>query len=756
MIERFMMKNIRFLIVPVLIVTIFGIFANSFSGFTPKEINDKVGDLLSKMTIKEKIGQMTQITIQVVSKQQGNVDQDFVLDEEKLEEAISQYHIGSLLNVYDKALTVDEWQNLITRIHNTSKEKSRLNIPVIYGIDAIHGANYTVGTTLFPQSIGMAATWNVDLVKKEGEITAFEVRASGIPWNFNPVLGLGVNPIWPRLWETYGEDPYTASVMGAAYVKGQEGPDNDVSESNRVATCMKHYLGYSAPLSGKDRTPAWIPERMLRELFLPSFAAAVEAGSHSLMVTSSEINGVPVHCSHFLLTELLRNELGFEGLIVSDWRDILNLHSREKVASSPKEAVKMAVNAGVDMSMVPYDYSFFNDLLILVKEGEVSEARIDEAVGRILKLKYKLGLFENPNPAKELISQVSNEKSTQINLKAARESLTLLKNTNQILPLSKKSKVLVTGPNANLLSSLNGGWTLTWQGNEEKLYPQENNTILEAIQNKIGQENVIYQPGTEYDQTIDIEAAEKAAQNVDAIIVCAGELPYCETPGNIDDLSLPQVQVDLIQTMITSKKPVIVVLVEGRPRLINKFADDVAGILMAYLPGLEGGNAIADVIFGDFNPCGKLPITYPRFANALLNYNHKHSEVTPPNQYYPQFPFGFGLSYTTFEYSQLEVNRDRISQNNPINIKVTLKNTGQRRGKEVVHLYISDLVRSITPPVKELKGFQGIYLEPGESKTVSFDITVDDLSFIGMENKPITEPGEFEISIGDLKSIFSL
>ncbi len=750
------MKELRVILVAISIVAAFGYFENTCSGMTTIEIDKKVNELLSEMTLEEKIGQMTQVTIQVVAKKQGTVDQSFELDEVKLEEAITRYHVGSILNVYDKALTVDEWQNLITKIHTISQEKSRLKIPVIYGIDAIHGANYTDGATLFPQSIGMAATWNLDLVKKEGEITALEVRASGIPWNFNPVLGSGINPLWPRLWETYGEDPYTASVMGAAYIKGLEGVDNDVSKNDKVASCMKHYIGYSMPLSGKDRTPAWIPERMLRELFLPPFAAAVKAGSQSLMVNSSEINGIPIHCSYFLLTEVLRNELGFEGLVVSDWRDILNLYSREKVAASPKEAVKMAVMAGVDMSMVPYDYSFFNDLLILAQEGEVPAARIDEAVSRILKLKYKLGLFEDPNPAEDMKSQVGNAESTMLNRRAALESLTLLKNTNQILPLSKKSKVLVTGPNANLLSRLNGGWTLTWQGNEEKLYPQEKNTILEAIQNKIGQENVIYQPGTEYDQTIDIEAAEKAAHNVDAIIVCAGELPYCETPGNIDDLSLPQVQVDLIQAMISSKKPVIVVLVEGRPRLINKFADDVEGILMAYLPGLEGGDAIADVIFGDFNPCGKLPITYPRFANALLNYNHKHSEVTPPNQYNPQFPFGFGLSYTTFEYSQLEVNRDRISKNNPINIKVTVKNTGQRKGKEVVHLFISDLVRSITPPVKELNGFQGIYLEPGESKTVSFDITVDDLSFIGMENQPITEPGEFEISIGDLKSIFSL
>jgi beta-glucosidase len=748
------MEKLRITLLIVLVLTVTGFVKNDFAGNTANEINQKVNELLSQMTIEEKIGQMTQITAQVVTKQKGTADQDWELDEEKLEEALTTYHVGSLLNVYDKALTVHEWQAFISKIHYITEEKTRLKIPVIYGIDAIHGANYTVGATLFPQSIGMAATWNLDLIKKEGEIAAIEMRASGIPWNFNPVLGIGVNPIWPRLWETFGEDPYAVSVMGVAYIEGQEGADNDVSLKTRVTSCMKHYLGYSAPLSGKDRTPAWIPERMLRELFLPPFEAAVKAGSHTLMVNSSEVNGVPVHCSHYLLTELLRNELGFEGVIVTDWYDILNLYEREKVASSPKEAVKMAVNAGIDMSMVPFDYSFFDDLLTLVKEGEVSVERIDEAVGRILRLKYNLGLFEDPNPAKGMAAKVGSEENTRINLQAARESLTLLKNTDQTLPLSTESRVLVTGPNANLLSSLSGGWSTTWQGNEETLYPQEKNTILEAIQSKVGTENVIYVPGSEFDKIIDIDEAESAAENVDAIIVCAGELPYCETPGNIDDLSLPQAQIDLVHAMVITGKPVIVVLVEGRPRLIHKFADDVQGILMAYLPGLEGGNAISDVLFGDFNPCGKLPITYPRYANSLLNYNHKYSEVTEPNQYNPQYPFGFGLSFTTFEYSNIKLDQKKISKNMPIKVSVMVKNSGQREGKEIVHLYISDLVRSVTPPVKELKGFQGIFLRPGESESVSFKIDVDDLSFIGLDHKRVTERGEFEVSIGGLKTIF--
>ncbi len=712
--------------------------------------------LLKKMTLEEKVGQMTQVTLQVVSDQAATAEQPFILNPEKLEEAITKYHVGSLLNVYDLAFTIEEWQDLITNIQDIARQQTRLGIPVIYGVDAIHGANYTKGATLFPQSIAMAATFNTELSRKEGEITAVEVRASGVPWNFNPVLGMGRNPLWPRLWETYGEDVYLACEMGKAYIKGQEGDQNNVSDPTKVATCMKHYLGYSFPLSGKDRTPAWIPERMLREIFLPPFAAAVEAGTHTVMINSSEINGIPVHADPFALKTLLRDELGFEGVAVSDWRDILNLYDREHIAKSPKDAVRMAVMAGIDMSMVPYDYSFYNDLLALVKEGAVPESRIDEAVRRILKLKADLGLFENPYPDKTLMPQFGNPKSVELSLQAARQAITLLKNENNVLPLQKNKKILITGPTANMLSVLNSGWTYTWQGDQEKVYPQEKMTVLEAIQAKVDPENVTYVPGTEFDKEVDINAAVEAMKSCEYAIVCLGEMPYCETPGNIDDLHLPEVQYQLVKELASSNKPIILVMIEGRPRLITKIGGLANGILMAYLPGLEGGRAVADIIFGEVNPSGKLPVTYPKYANDLKCYDHKYSEITPPNSYDPLYPFGFGLSYTTFAYGKLSVQKDTFQKGEDIKIEVTVKNTGKMAGREVVLLYLSDLIRSVTSPVRQLKRFQAVALNPGESKTVSFTLKTDDLSFIGKENTRIVEAGEFIIKVADLEQKFQL
>ena len=719
-----------------------------------QEIMKNVETLLSKMTLEEKVGQMTQITIEAVSSSRGSVTTKHQLDQSKLEEAIIKYQVGSILNVWDVAHSVDYWHEVITRMQDLATKKTRLGIPILYGIDAIHGANYTLGATLFPQSLGMAATWNADLARKSGEITAFEVRASGIPWNFNPVLEVGRNPLWPRLFETYGEDPYTAGVMGSAYIKGLQGDSATLAAADKVAACMKHYLGYSVPLSGKDRTPAWIPERMLREIFVPPFQAAVNAGCQTIMINSSEINGIPVHSDPVILNDILRKELGFQGLAVSDWKDIINLYERERIASSRKDAVRMAVMAGIDMSMVPYDLSFYHDLLELAVAGDVPISRIDEAVRRILTVKYQLGLFERPYPDKKLKAKFASAEFSQVNLQAARESITLLKNEKNILPLSKVKKVLVTGPTANLLSVLNSGWTITWQGNEESLYPQEKNTILEAVQTKLGKDKAVYQAGAAFDEVIDIPAAVSAANVAEAVVVCLGEMPYCETPGNIDDLNLPEAQLQLVEALLTTRKPVIVVLVEGRPRLITRIADKVDAILMAYLPGLEGGNAVADVLFGDFNPAGKLPITYPRSANDLLCYDHKYSEITPPNSYHPLFPFGYGMSYTTFEYSDLKLGQKELSRDQSLKVQVTVRNTGNLAGKEVVHLFLSDLVRSITPPVQQLKGFQGINLQPGESRTIEFTVKPDDLSFINRENKRVVEPGEFKITIGKLSDTF--
>lgn len=717
-------------------------------------IDAKVKQLLARMTLEEKIGQMTQISIQVVSKTRGTVDQKHEIDHEKLVEAITKYHVGSILNVWDVAHSPEYWQELITQIQNIAIKDTRLGIPVIYGIDAIHGANYTLGATIFPQNIAMAATWNPELVRRSAAITAREVRACGIPWNFNPVLGVGRQPLWPRLFETFGEDVFLVSVLGEEYIKGLQG--TDLSVSDRVAGCAKHYLGDSFPFSGKDRTPAWIPERMLRELFVPPYRAAVNAGVATIMANSSEINGIPVHSSYFLLTELLRGELGFKGFVVSDWNDINNLYRREKVAGSQKEAVKMAVMAGIDMSMVPYDYSFYELLLELVNEGSVPLARIDEAVSRILRAKFQLGLFKNPYPEPHAIQLIASAEAQALNRQAAAEAITLLKNRNHILPLVKNRKVFVTGPTANALSVLNGGWTIVWQGNEEALYPSEKLTILEAIQVKIGKDKTSYTPGVAFDTVLNIPQAVQMAQNADVAIICIGEPAYCETPGNIDDLTMTKAQLELVKAISTTGVPIVLVLAEGRPRIISEIVDLADAILMAYLPGLEGGPAIADVLFGDVNPGGKLPISYPQYPNSLMTYDHKTSEIMDVNDYDVQWSFGFGMSYTTFDYANLKLDTTVYNPDSEIRISVDVTNSGYRSGQEVVQLYISDKVASVTPPVKRLKGFQKIYLEPGQTRTVDFMLTPLDLEFIGRENTRITEPGEFAVEIGGLTRNFIL
>ncbi|HLB74934.1 MAG TPA: glycoside hydrolase family 3 protein, partial [Sedimentisphaerales bacterium] len=544
-------------------------------------IETRVESFLAKMTLEEKVGQMTQVTLEVVAG--ADKDGRLQLDDKKLANAIINHNVGSILNCGGQARTLENWHEIITQIQDLAAKKTRLGIPIIYGIDAIHGVNYTLGATVFPQNIAVAATGNIDLMEKLSEICAFETRASGIPWNFNPVLDLARQPLWPRFYETLGEDAYLASQMGAAYVRAQQG--QDISQPTKVAACMKHYLGYGFPLSGKDRTPAWIPERQLRELFLKPFAAAVEAGVATVMVNSSEINGIPVHASKFLLTDLLRGELGFEGFVVSDWADIENLYTREMVAKDRREAVKQAVLAGIDMSMVPYDYSFYDTLIDLVKAGEVPMQRIDQAVARILRVKVRLGLLENPYPNKTLAAGFATEASRQVNLQAATEAITLLKNDNNTLPLKKGQKVLVTGPCADKLSYLNGGWTITWQGEKEELYPAEKFTILEAIQDKLGKQNVTYVQAVDFDKEADIAGAVAAAGQADAVIACIGEPTYCETPGNIDDLTMTAPQLKLIEELAATGKPIVLVLVQGRPRVIRTIVDKAPAILMAYLPG---------------------------------------------------------------------------------------------------------------------------------------------------------------------------
>lgn len=753
-----------------------GDILDSDAFFRRVEQRPKFGDysgqieaLLKKMTLEEKVGQMTQLEIGTVT---TGADQTIAIDPAKLEKAVVQYKIGSILNVNGQALSVEKWREIIGAIQN-SAARTRLKIPVIYGIDSIHGANYVRGATLFPQEIGMAASWNPALMQRAEEITAMETRAAGIPWSFSPVLDLGRQPLWPRFWETFGEDPYLAKVMGAAFVRGLEG--TDLTNEKNVATSLKHYMGYSFPMSGRDRTSAWIPENYLREYFLPSFAAAVKAGARTVMVNSAEINGVPGHINKHVLTDILKNELGFDGFVVSDWQDIQKLVTQWKVAADEKEATRMAIMAGIDMSMVPSSYTFSDDLIALVKEGKVPMSRIDDAVRRILRVKYQLGLFDHPVPSVGAMANFARPQDSQVSLQAARETMTLLKNEGNILPLSKTKKVLVTGPTADSLISLNNGWTWVWQGSEPSLYPAGKMTIQQAIEAKLGKKNFDFQQGTrivrapntpsngtptDIDQEVNVRDAVDAAKKSDVVVLCLGEGSYAETPGNITDLTLGETQLRFAEQIIATGKPVVLVLVEGRPRLINRIADKVSAVLMAYNPSNEGGQAIADVLFGDYNPGGKLPFTYPRSPNNYLTYDHKLFETTDTSYgnsaTSPQWDFGTGLSYTTYNYSNLAVSPASIDPNGKINISVKVTNTGSRAGKETAILYVRDEVASISPPGKRVKRFAKVYLEPGQSKTLSFTLDRDDLSFIGADNKPVIEPGDFTVMVGGLSQKFTL
>ncbi len=711
-----------------------------------------VEKLLGQMTLKEKIGQMTQLEIGMITDGRG---QDIRINPEKLHKAVGDYGAGSILNVNDEALPAAKWQEILRAIQDEAK-RSRLRIPVLYGIDTIHGANYIVGSTLFPQPLGMAATWNPELMLRGSQIAAAETRKAGIPWSFSPVLDAGRQPLWPRLWETFGEDTYLGKVMGVATVRGYEG--SDLSSPISVAASLKHYVGYSYPTTGGDRSPALIPENTLREYFLPTFAAAVKAGAHTVMVNSSEVNGIPGHANGYLLKEVLRSELGLQGFVVSDWMDIKKLVSVHHVATNEKEATRVGVMAGIDMSMVPSDYSFSNLLLELAQEGKVPMSRIDEAVRRILTVKHQLGLFDDPLRGIDSKTAIGSAESRQVSLEAARESITLLKNENHTLPLSKTAHILVTGPDADSLIPLNNGWSYTWQGDRASAYPKDRATILKAIQEKIGPDNVTYAPGTTYDKETDIAKAADAASRADAAVICIGEWAYAETPGNIPELTLPDAQLYLVLRILETKKPVVLVLTEGRPRIINRIADSAKGIVMAYNPSNEGGQAIADVLFGDVNPSGKLPITYPRWANRLFTYDHKVFEGEDWGEGKmlgtPQFEFGFGLSYTSFAYSDLHVAPSATSENQTVHVDVTVKNSGERAGKEVVQLYLSERFASVTPPIKRLKRFAKVSLQPGESRRVSFELTPDDLSFIGADNKRVVEPGVFDVKIGGLQQSF--
>lgn len=719
-----------------------------------KRINDKIDAIIKNMTIEEKAGQMTQIDLGVISV--GGIcqiEQPHRLDEAKLKKAIIDYKVGSILNCGcgTGTLPITQWREFITKIQGEAA-KTRSKIPVLYGVDAVHGVNYTIGGTLFPQQLGQAATWNPELVEKGAQVTAYECRASFIPWNFSPILDIARQPLWSRFFETYGEDNYLAKTIGKATVMGYQG--KDLKSPYSVAACGKHFLGYSVPLSGKDRTPAYLSPRDLREYFVPTFEEAIKAGLKSVMINSGEISGSPVTADYDILTTLLRNELKFEGIAVTDWGDIEYLNTRHLVAPTMRDAVKMAIMAGIDMSMVPNNFDFTDLLIDLVKKGEIPESRLDLSVKRILKVKMELGLFENPVPKASDYPDFGSPKFAELSYQSASESITLLKNENKTLPLSPNKKILVCGAAANSLNLLNGAWTHTWQGTDTVFNSKGKKTIKEALENRLGKENVLFAKGASLTENIDLQACMESAKQADYIVVCLGELPSTEIPGNIEDLNLPQAQVKLIKELATLKKPLVLVTLFNRPWILREIVGNSDAILAAYLPGDMGGEAIADILTGKVNPSGKLPFTYPSAAGNIMHYDHKYTEDQDTkfgtNGYAPQFDFGMGLSYTTFEYSDLKVNKAIFSQKDSFVLSVKVKNTGAVKGKEVVQVYYKDCFATITPAVKKLCRYQKIELAAGEEKTLSFTFSAKDFSFVAKNLKRVTEAGDFELRIGNL------
>jgi beta-glucosidase len=741
-----------------IISTVILSFGISFYSMLNAQQSNKINidSIINKMSIEEKVGQMTQIDLGVIAN--GDIcklQNPQSINIAKLENAIVKYHIGSILNVGcgSGTISLENWHVILNSIYEQNKKLSRTKIPIIFGIDAIHGVNYTMGATLFPQQIGQAATWNPDLVKQIHQITAYETRASGIPWNFSPVLDLGRQPLWSRFFETFGEDVHLAKTMAKAAIIGAQGTTNN--NPYAVASCMKHFLGYSMPLNGKDRTPAWISDRELREYFLPTFEAAIEQGAKTVMINSGEINGTPVHINYDILTTLLRKELGFKGIAITDWEDIYKLVNVHHVAENKKEAVRLAIMAGIDMSMTPNDFEF-NDLLIeLIKEGSIPAERINESVKRILNLKVDLGLFSMPVFDKKNYPLFGSEQHSKISYQAAAESLTLLKNENNILPLdAKKEKVLLCGPSANSLNLLNGAWTHTWQGTDTIYQTPNKLTILEAMKS---QANVIYAKGSELNQVIDLADCLKKAASVDKIIICLGEKPGTEIPGNIDNLELTEAQIELVNKLSETGKPIILVCTFNRPRIISKIEGKAKAILYAYLPGDEGGKAIVDCLFGKVNPSGKLPFTYPRNVNSFVTYDHKAADDIAEDfsmtAYHPQFDFGYGLTYSKFTYDNIKLSQTTLSTADSMVVSINIKNESKIAGQEVVQLYYHDLVASITPSVKKLLCFKKIELKADEMKTVNFTIRKKDLSFINKQLIRTTEKGDFELIINTQKQI---
>lgn len=729
-------------------------------------IENNIKQWLKKMTLEEKIGQMCQITIDVVSDFEASKKDGFTLDKAKLDTVIGKYKVGSLLNVpFSVAQKKEKWAEAIKQIQELSMKE--IGIPCIYGVDQIHGTTYTLDGTLFPQGINMGATFNRELAKTEGQISAYETKACNIPWNFAPVVDLGRDPRWSRMWENYGEDCYVNAEMGKATVEGFQGEDpNHIGEYN-VAACMKHYMGYGVPVSGKDRTPSSISRSDMREKHFAPFLAAVRGGALSIMVNSGVDNGLPFHANKELLTEWLKEDLNWDGLIVTDWADINNLCTRDHIAATKKEAVKIAINAGIDMSMVPYETSFCDFLKELVEEGEVPMSRIDDAVARVLRLKYRLGLFDRPYWDTEQYDKFGSEEFAKVSLQCAEESEVLVKNEGNLLPLAKGKKILLAGPNANSMRCLNGGWSYSWQGHLADECAQAYNTIYESLCNKFGKENIIYEPGVTYapynndnwweENKPEIGKAVAAARRADVIIACIGENSYCETPGNLTDLNMSSNQQELVKALAATGKPVILILNQGRPRLIKDIVPLAQAVVNIMLPGNYGGDALANLLAGDANFSGKMPFTYPKHINALATYDYKPCEDIGQmggNYNYDsvmdiEWPFGFGLSYTTYKYDNLKADKTTFTADEELTFTVDVTNTGKMAGKESVLLFSKDMVASSTPDNIRLRNFEKISLEPGETKTVTLKLKGSDMAFVGYDGKWRIEEGDFKFKCGD-------
>ncbi len=725
-----------------------------------KELEKKVEQTLRRMSVEEKAGQMVQISLEVLT------GKGQTLDGEALERIIAQDKVGSILNIPgSRSVSSAEMAEIVRQIQEKSMEA--IGIPCLYGLDMIHGASYLSDGTLFPQEVNIAASFNPEYAAAMGRAIAYETRAAMMPWVFSPVMDLARHSAWPRLWESWGEDPYLQTVMSLAETRAMQGDDPNRIDLEHVSASIKHYMGYGAPVTGKDRTPAYITPQDLKEKFFPPFKACIEAGALNLMANSGAVNGVPVHSSRELLTGWMKEGLNWDGMIVSDWADINNLYQRDHIAADRKEAVTLAVNAGVDMIMDPYESSTAGLIVELVREGRITQARLDDAVRRILRMKYRLGLFDNPTWDVSGY-EMGREEFVSASRDAAVESMVLLKNENSVLPLRKGGRILLTGPNANSMRAIDGGWSYTWQGSSDPYYVDRFNTIYEAMCAKFGASNVTLAEGVKYveggnfeaENTDGITAALRAAANCDVIVACIGENSYCETPGNIADITLSDNQLRLVRGLAASGKPLVLVIGGGRPRVINSIEPLASAVVETMLPGPYGADALAELLAGEKNFSGKLPFTYPKYVNSIHTYDYKVSESreTMAGAYNydavldVQWPFGYGQSYTTFEYSNLRVDKPEFSLGDVLKVSVDVTNSGRVSGKESVLVYSSDLVASLMPDVKRLRAFTKVELAPGETRSVTLEIPASSLAFVGTDLKWRLEEGDFRISAGGLSA----